>query len=197
MEALTTSNLILFAAFVVPGFISMCIYGLLQPDDRFSLAESVLEAITFGIVNFAVMFWAISLLRNEEFASSSTVGAYILVVLVFFVAPVIWALLLYAILRILARRGWILRRHKTSWDDYFVRKERCWIIVHLKDGRRIGGWYGKNSYASLYPNSGHLYLEELRSLDESGVFQDKVPRSKGIVLRPEDYQFIEIFQPEE
>ena len=67
------------------------------------------------------------------------------------------------------------------------------MIVHLPDGRRIGGYFGSKSYATLFPQSGHIYIEELWSLnEETGAFETAVPDSNGIVLRPGDYHFVEI-----
>jgi hypothetical protein len=34
------------------------------------------------------------------------------------------------------------------WDFVFSKKQPYWIIVHLSDGRRIGGRFGENSFAS-------------------------------------------------
>jgi hypothetical protein len=87
----------------------------------------------------------------------------------------------------------VLYGYCNAWDDFFLRREPCWIIVHLKDGRRLGGWYGENSYAGLYPNSGHLSLEQLWRLDEDYKFVERVPQSRGIILRPDDYHFVELF----
>ena len=56
MEALDTLTLVMFAAVVVPGFLSMRVYALLRPVERFTLKDNVLEAVAFGIVNAAIMF---------------------------------------------------------------------------------------------------------------------------------------------
>ena len=43
------------------------------------------------------------------------------------------------------------------------------------------------------PCSGHLYLEQLWTLDAAGRFVAPVPDSRGLVLRPDDYHFLELF----
>lgn len=194
MEALDTNTLVLFVTFAVPGFLSMKVYGLFHAVEDVGLKDSILEAIAFGIVNFALMFWSVRFLLDPTIFVSSPWVAYGLVVLVFFISPIIWPTLLHFILEFLAQKRMILQRNKTSWDDFFVRREPAWIIVHFSDGRKIGGWYGENSYASLYPNSGHIYLEEVWRLDAEGRFLEKVQATKGIVLRPDDYSFVELFQ---
>lgn len=194
LQDLTIGNVLLFAAFVVPGFISMQVYSLKHPVETTRLKDNILEAIAFGLVNAALMSWAIKLLVDPDFTKNNSLSFYILMVLVVVIAPMVWPLLLHWLLSILEEKGFILKRCQTSWDDFFLRKKSCWIIVHFKDGRRIGGWYGENSYAGLYPNSGYLYLEELWTLDNDGKFVGQVSGSQGIILRPDDYHSIELFK---
>jgi Family of unknown function (DUF6338) len=194
MDGFSASKLVIIIALLVPGFISMKAYGAFHPVEPITLKDNVLEAIAFGLVNFALLFWPIILIAKPEFAALHPLITYAFVILIFLVAPIAWAMLLLLLFRLLERKNIILRRHKTAWDDFFTRRQPCWIIVHLNDGRRIGGRYAEKSYASLYPNSGHLYLEELWKLDEVGRFAQKVPATQGLVLRPSDYEFIELFQ---
>jgi hypothetical protein len=67
------------------------------------------------------------------------------------------------------------------------------VIVHLKTGKLVGGYFGHDSYASVEPQSGHIYLSELWTLDRKGAFVAPVPDSKGALFRPEDYDWIEFF----
>jgi Family of unknown function (DUF6338) len=194
MDVFSTSKLVIIIALLVPGFISMKAYGAFHPVERITLKDNVLEAIAFGLVNFALLFWPITLIAKPEFVALHSFATYVLVVLIFLIAPIVWAMLLLLVFQLLERKNIILRRHKTAWDDFFARRQPCWIIVHLKDGRRIGGRYAEKSYASLYPNSGHLYLEELWKLDDAGRFAEEVPGTQGLILRPCDYAFIELFQ---
>lgn len=191
MEVLTKGNLVAFMAFVLPGFLSMKVFGLLHPTDRIKLKDNVLEAISFSLVNFVIMIWPIS---NIVKAQEITFSVYAMIIAVFFIFPLILPVILHVILNLLAAKGKILQRSTTAWDEFFLRRAECWVIAHLKDGRRIGGWFGTNSYASLYPNQGHLYIEELWELDENGSFQRSIPASKGAILRPGDYDLVELFE---
>ena len=81
---------------------------------------------------------------------------------------------------------------------YFCARKSYFVIAHLDDGGRVGGYYGRNSFAGLHPISGHLYLEQLWYLDESGKFDRPVPDFRGLILRPSDYKYIELLAvPEE
>ena len=164
-DNINIADALLFFAFVVPGFIATRVFGLLQPIERQSLKDGLLEAIAFGIANFALMFWAVRPLTNAAFVAGHPIWTYLIVLLVFFLSPVVMALALHWTLQFLAARNMILARQRTAWDHFFIGQDSpCWVVVHLDDGRKIGGYYGKRSYASLYPDSGHIYLEELWEL---------------------------------
>lgn len=194
LEQLNSGNLWLFIFIVLPGFLSMRVYGLLRPMERIALKDNILEAIAFSIVNAALMMWAIRLLIAPVFFDEYPVGSYILFVATFFVAPTLWPFLLVRLIGLLESKNIILSQQPTSWDHFFRRQQGCWIVVHLRDGRRLGGKFGRNSYASAYPNPGHLYIEQLWSLDEDGRFVHELPRSMGVVLRPEDYYVVELYE---
>lgn len=106
--------------------------------------------------------------------------------------PALWPFALRWGLERLEAAEIILRRARNGWDAAFLRREPLFVIVHLQDGRRIGGYYGDRSFAGVHPASGHVYLETLWTLDEAGRFVEPIPDSRGIVLRPDDYHFIEL-----
>jgi hypothetical protein len=68
---------------------------------------------------------------------------------------------------------------------------RQWVILHLRDGRRIGGFYGGNSYATEYPHEREIFLEEVWHLSDKGAFLGVVPSTSGIVVQGADIEFIE------
>ena len=179
----------LFAAFVLPGFLSIQVWTLIHPSEDRLLKDVLLDAVAFSVINAALLWIPISIAPQVE----ALWLRWILILLIFVVAPLSWPKLLDVLLTKAANKGWILSRHRTAWDDFFARRRPCWIIVHLADGRRIGGYFGAKSYATLFPQSGHIYIEELWTLnEETGAFETAVPDSNGIVLRPGDYHFVEI-----
>ncbi len=194
MDALKDFDFLLVLFFVVPGFISMRVYALLRPTDAAPLKENVYEAITFSVINYVLMEWTVPLARAYGADGDGVLPRICLLAAAFVIVPALLPVALNLILKQLEHRGRILRRAKTAWDEFFLRRQTCWIIVHLKDGRRLGGYFGEKSYAGLYPNSGHLYVQELWTLGPQGEFEAKIERSEGIVLRPDDYQMIEMFK---
>jgi hypothetical protein len=187
------SKLAFFALLALPGFISLQVWSLIVPTSERALKDTIPEAIAFGILNAVV---AAPLLLAASPAKSWVVYASFVLTLV--ILPALWPFALKWGLRRLSTSDVILKQARNGWDEAFLRREPLFVIVHLKDGRRIGGYYGYQSFAGVYPASGHLYLETLWSLDADGKFAAPIPDSRGIVLRPEDYHFVELLRvPEE
>ncbi|HEX4080087.1 MAG TPA: DUF6338 family protein [Rhizomicrobium sp.] len=193
MPTFTSADVIYFVAFVVPGFISMQVYGLVLPREKTTLKDSILEAITYGAINFVVLFFPIRWAANVANFAQHPVGVWLAVIGIFLVFPCCSPLALIQVRKRLAKWGWALIEAPTAWDHFFQAQQACWVLVHISETRRVGGWFGENSYASSYPEPGHLYIEELWELDAKGGFVQKEPQSHGILLRPGDYQMVEFF----
>ena len=182
-----------FTLFALPGFISLQVWALIVPSSDRPLKDAIPEAIAFGILN-AVIGAPLLL----AVAPANTWAFYGLLVLTLIILPALWPFPLKWSLRQLSASDIILKQARNGWDEAFLRREPLFVIVHLKDGRRIGGYYGYQSFAGVHPASGHLYLETLWTLDGDGKFVAPVPDSRGIVLRPDDYHFVELLRvPEE
>jgi hypothetical protein len=101
--------------------------------------------------------------------------------------------LLVTILRLLEGFRLIQPQANTSWDYYFNQLRRgSYVVVHLHDGGYIGGKFGQASYASGYPDSGHLFLEELWEVGNDGNFTGKALTGQGVILRPADYKYVRV-----
>ncbi len=193
MPDLKIEYLILFAGFVLPGAISMYVYSLKVPQRDEKLKDKIAESICFSILNFIIMIIPIKLAFDLGFSNQYFIKSYILLILSFVVVPAIWPYALIRLLRCLENLGWIAPRAKTSWDFVFEKEVGCWMQVVMKDGHRIGGRFDVDSYATAYPDTGHLYIEELWELDDEGTFHRPFPGRPGIILRPDDYEYVLIY----
>lgn len=189
IEQINLQNSIFIIILILPGFISMRVYSLIRPGEQTTLKDTVFEALAYGMINIGLMSWAIIL-----FAQTPNIFLQvILATLIIAIAPIIWPFLLDKTLEFLASKSIIKYRYKTAWDDFFSRKIACWVIIHMHDSTKIGGLYHNNSYATLFPTPGHIFLEELWEIDqETGEFIGDAAKSHGIILKPEDYRFLEI-----
>jgi len=63
----------------------------------------------------------------------------------------------------------------------------------LKDGRKIGGKYHKNSFTSSYPVEEQIYLEEVWELDENEDFKRVIDRTEGMIISRDEILSVELF----
>jgi hypothetical protein len=194
LVALTLPQFAAAIALFLPGFVSLKVDRLIQPGKSASASELAVDALAYSLLNAALLGWAIWLAAANLNSSSPN---YALLwgygVLVCVVGPTLWPFLFRAVQRFGARRRWLLGPHRFAWDNFFTRNEACWVVIHLKSGALVGGYFGVRSYATVEPESGQLYLEELWQLDQSGKFVGPVVDSKGGIFRPADYDWIEMF----
>lgn len=194
-EILTKGDIVLYASLVVPGFISMTVYSRLQPLDNVKLKEQLLEAIVFGLLNI-VLVWPLVEFLNLWIRDPNTSRwlLWLLGILLFILLPAGWAFLLNWLMASVEKKGWLglLKRAPTAWDEFFQRRESAFVVVRLKSGKFMGGQFGSKSFAALSPNSGHIYIEKLWAVTDTGVLMDPIPDSKGALLRPSDYDYLEL-----
>lgn len=180
-------------ALFLPGFISLKLHRFLERRPA-TAAEALIDVVGFSLLNAVVLFWPIylngTLLADKQPYWRAIVANAALVCIV---GPVAWPLVLRLVERYAIRGGLLLGEQKTAFDAYFSTNEPCWVIVHLKDGSRIGGYFGGDSYASAHPHSGDFYLQELWNLDEEGVFSGPISNSKGAIFHRSDYVWLEFF----
>jgi hypothetical protein len=186
--------LLLFGGFVLPGAISMYVYALKVPQKESPLKERVLEAICFSSLNFLLLIWFIRFLFQGAFISTNPELTWIIVFFCFVVFPAFWPFVLIWLIRFAESKEWIGVRPRTAWDYFFEADEGCWIQVVLNDDSVVGGRFDTNSYASAFPEPGHLYLEELWEVDLQGRFVQSIDGNPGILPRPTDYKLIKVFR---
>jgi hypothetical protein len=189
------SALQLALIFIVPGFVSVKVWDLLVPSGRRDLSASSLEVFAYSSVNFAILLGPLLALDVlGAWALAHPVLGYLTWAASLFVAPIVWPVVLYNVLRsgVLKRIG-VVHPTPKPWDYVFGLGEAYWIILHMKDGRRIGGRYDVKSFASSFPNDEQLYLEEVWDLDPQGRFLSRIGRTRGIMVSCQDLYGIEFF----
>jgi hypothetical protein len=67
------------------------------------------------------------------------------------------------------------------------------MLIHIKNGRIIGGLYGPDSFASSYPEKEDVYLQETWKIDGKGKFLKKIADTKGLLINPNTIEYIELF----
>ena len=80
-----------------------------------------------------------------------------------------------------------------AWDYFFRQGHSCFVLVHLKDGKVIGGLYNGESFASSYPESQDIYLGEVWKVDEQGRFQSRIDATMGALVNHGVIDYLEFY----
>jgi hypothetical protein len=185
-------TLALFLIFFVPGFISLKVYDLLIPSEARDFTKSFFDAIAYSTLNFAALLPLIMAVGSGHLSAWIWYPA-ILVVLIGM--PALWPVLFLRIRKHPKVAQRITSPNARVWDEIFAKRIPYWVIVHLKDQRRIGGLYGGRSFASHSPAAPEIYLEQVWYVDENGGFTGKVVESTaGILIMGKDILALEFFQ---
>jgi len=194
MDIWQIDKLTLFLLFFIPGFISIKVYNLLYPSEQKDFSAFLLEAIGYSSLNFAVLSWLIIIIHSGNFYDDHRTWYLICLFLILFTIPLLWPILFFKISDWGLFKKYIVSPIQKPWDYVFRGREVFWIIIHLRDGRKIGGRYDRNSFSSSYPSKEQIYLEEVWKLDEDGIFKEPIKGSKGIIVLGEEILAIEFFK---
>jgi hypothetical protein len=197
MEKLTPETLQLFLLFVVPGFVALKTYKLFVPGERLEAGAALMDAVVYSMVNYAIMWWPIYILTRPGFADHHHRWFVTGTFAVLLIAP---AGLAWALYRFRASE-WASARFQhpipMAWDYFFALKRPCFMLFHLKSGERIGGFFGKKSFVSSFPEEPDVYIEEVWRVDENGLFLERPPGTAGILIRFAECEMIELFEANE
>lgn len=187
MKFESISDLFFIVAVFVPGFIYRSVLANFVPPNQGKSKEFVLLGLlTATAVNYAFCSPLIYLLLNGMLFASSPIGQAAMWFVVVGAVPVILALVsAYAV-----QRNWVskafgrMRLHSispipTGWDWVFSRTEPCYMVVKLRDGTEIAGYFGAQSMASSDATSRDLFIEKVFSIPDEGPWQ-RVEHSGGI-----------------
>lgn len=197
MDIWEADKLVLFIAFVVPGFISLKTYALLQPTDVKDTSQQLVDAVAYSCINYALMLapmYAVEQGNLKLLHPEAYVAFYVLVVLV---APMCWA---WSFLWL--RKTQLFQRsiaHPTGkpWDYVFSRRIPYWVIATLADGRKVAGKYDQRSFASSAPAPEQIYLEEAWVLSDGGGFERPRVGTAGIIILAKEIVTLELFKFED
>lgn len=97
--------------------------------------------------------------------------------------------------------GWLFRLIRlrsinpipTGWDWIFSRTDPCYVLVTLRNGAQIAGYFGRVSMASSDPDRRDLYLERVYTIPTEGPWRP-VERSQGTYIDGQQIAFIEFKQ---
>lgn len=178
----------------LPGFISLKIHQFIERREA-TITETLVDVIGFSLLNALVLSWPILIATTNLTLPKPAYGIVLQnAVWICLVGPTVWPILFRIAKRYVFRGGWLVGTERSAFDFAFRGKQTLWVIVHMNDGRLVGGYFGVNSYVTAEKDSGHIYLEELWKLSREGTFVEPIIGSMGAIFRPNDYHWIEVFR---
>lgn len=194
MEFLSFTHIILIPLFFVPGFIYMKARRCFIADDKTNFSKDLYEAIGYSFINALIIFYPIFLISNSIFSYFSLLN-YALLFFAIILSPIIGAYLSYKFSSSKWYRNHFIEPNKSTWDNFFSMRESYWVIITLKNGEKIAGKYGVNSFASTYPLPEEIYIEDVWKLNESNnKFQHKIDMNKGVLITKDEISYINFYK---
>lgn len=191
MDIWETDKLVLFIAFVIPGFLSIKFYQLIFPSTVRSASDQIVDAIAYSCINYALLFWAVVYVQEHNLKAVHPSLYYLFYVFVLFISPLL-LVLVWKWLRTHERfKGSAPHPTAKPWDFVFEKSKPYWIVVYLKNGKTVGGKYSGKSFASSYPVEEQIYLEEAWIVTDEGILDRPIKRSAGVLVMASEISYLE------
>jgi hypothetical protein len=170
--------LFVILAFIVPGFVMSFVRSQFATGRPQKGTEQVLGYLTLSAINYAVFSWLVFILVGTRFAETHPGWAALSWLLVLLIGPaLLGAGLGIAIQKDMFRPLFARMRLQpvhivpTAWDYQFGRlREAHWVLVKLRSGGTVAGFFGTRSFASSDPEERDMFIEQVYHIDESSVW---------------------------
>lgn len=193
MDIWEADKLVLFIAFLIPGFVSLKTYELLYPSSAKETSALLVDAVAFSCINYAILLWPIYAIEQSTLRSNCLALYLAFYTFVLFITPISWVCILKALRSTAFVRAALPHPTAKPWEYVFGLRKPFWIIATLKDGKKIGGLYGCESFASSAPAPEQLYLEQAWELNNDGYFERPRENTAGIMILADDVVTLELF----
>lgn len=181
-------HIIIYFIFVfIPGFIFIKVYSLFMPTARIDFSKSWQEVVIYSSVFTGLTYLLYIIPKPEYFIWVN----YLILLLGLFILPAITPSLILKFQKTKWFHDNMILPQPTAWDYIFGKRGIYRVLVHLKDGRKIGGNYSYESYTSSYPDERDIYIEQLWEVDDNGSFIQPIERSEGMWITGEEILEIE------
>lgn len=193
MDIWEANKLLLFIAFVIPGFVSLKAYELLIPSIPKESENQLIDAIAYSSLNYALLLWPIYEIETHNVRTGYPTAYIVFYVFVLFVAPVSWAFLFKTVRTTQFFQDALPHPVGKPWDYVFSQRKPYWVVVTLKNQKQIGGLYSSKSFASSAPADEQIYLEKTWIINNDGGFDREREDSAGVIIMASDIVAVELF----
>ncbi|ENG2946825.1 hypothetical protein ABTU80_001056 [Enterobacter cloacae] len=197
MDILEKGKLFLFVLFIMPGFISMRVYRLFHPAPDNDTSKILIDVVSYSCINYSFLLIPIYLVEINGFFFTHPFLYYLFYFLVLIIIPVLLPILLLKARQSPRIRQKLPHPMARAWDYFFSTNQCCWVLVTLKNGKKYGGLYSYNSFATSRPEPEQLYLEKHWALDEEGDFDHELTDTLGILILTNEIESVEFIKLKE
>lgn len=188
------SNLFSMIVFLIPGLISLKMYDFNIPNVRRDFSKSIFEVIAYSGMNFIFFYPLLSLISTPNFQNTHKYIFLFLMYFIFLIMPLMWPVIYLKILSLRVFSNHLPNPYDNPWDYVFAKDfGRIFVIVNFKNGERVGGIFGRNSFASSSLAKEQIYLEQQWILDDEGFVKPN-ERSKGIIIFRDEISSVELLK---
>lgn len=191
-----SKDLIIFTAYLLPGFLAAWIFYGLTSHPKPSHFERVIQALIFTFIIqtlipvFRWIFEQIGHMFVVGVWNSTTEGLTSLVLAVTFGITLAYFTHTDKAHKWLRQKGLTTRTsHPSEWFYVFSEKV-TFIILHLRDGRRLYGWPKE---WPVNPDSGQFYIMLPSWIDADGE-QIELPQLDGVLVNVKDVYWVEFIE---
>jgi hypothetical protein len=158
--------------------------------------DVILEILGYGIAN-AILATIIRLPPTMWTAWPTNIAQVLELCLTVFLLPIGLALVGAWAVEQLADVGFFVSAHPTAWDRLVLarlRKEPFFVLLTLRDGRKVGGAFLDHGYASNYPYHRDILIDQVWEIEQTtGAFVRLVSGEAGLYVLGKDILTLEIF----
>jgi hypothetical protein len=189
--------------FLVPGFLVACWVNLFLPLRPGSDNKNLITYVLLTLVVYLPILIFYGWYGKLPFLKSFHQMVWLMVgFLVFIPLAIGWAL--SQMVHSKKIWGWMERvLHvkaihpvASAWDRAFLREDRPWLIVMLKEGKRLGGRWDDVAVASSDPNERDLFLGNVYLVSDEGTWT-RNETSMGMLIKADQINLIEFIKPAE
>lgn len=214
MTPATGTALLILIAFVLPGFVAVLLKErLYEVRGEESTFDRLLTTVYYSLLVYLLpalvvaLLSAFDLLHHEDLVlfgrgESPLWLSGLVAILVLLVLPALAALGAWRWMNSGARqriyeaseRLKAEHRTQTSWDFAFNHEQDLLLVVELRGGGRVAGYYGRRSHSGYGTRTRDLFLEERWDIsDDDGSIKPPPPerRSVGVWIDAADIRLID------
>lgn len=192
-----SSEVVSVLVFLLPGFVAAAVFYSLTSYPKPNEFGQVIQALIFTSVGQSIA-WTI-----RQFWGSNTSWTITLEALIPLLSAIIFALVVVFLSNNDLTHS-VLRRirftrensYSSEWYSSFVQNSDSYVVLHLKDGRRLYGW--PREWPSR-PELGHFRIIEAQWLSEGESYSpgDETHEISAIVVSVDDVGMVEFVEVEQ